>query len=175
LKIIPLKCLLLKHRIPCYGYLFKEKIKERGIIKEMIEEFDLKIPEIIQFKRGNDVTREDGTVLNHLEFTTHPPKPRSYAFCTDTKYIENLKEIVANVDILYHEATFKHDMLDRAKATFHTTAQQAATLAKNANVKQLILGHFSQRYGETTEIEEEAKSTFENTKCVEDGDVFLVR
>jgi len=165
----------LKHRIPCYGYLFKEKQKERGIIKEMIDEFDLKIPEIIQFKRSHDVVREDGSVLNHLEFTTHPPKQQSYAFCTDTKYIEKLKEIIEGVDILYHEATFKHDMLNRAKATFHTTAKQAATLAKNSNVKQLILGHFSQRYGDTTEIEEEAKETFGNTKCVKDGDVFLLK
>ena len=165
----------LKHRIPCYGYLFKEKLKERGIIKEMIEEFDLKIPEIIQLKKGNDVEREDGIVLNHLEFTTPPPRQQSYAFCTDTKYIESLKEIVGEVDILYHEATFLHDMLDRAKATFHTTAQQAATLAKNSNVKQLILGHFSQRYGDTVDLENEAKAIFENTKCVEDGDVFLLR
>ena len=165
----------LKHRIPCYGYLFKEKLKERGIVKEMIEEFDLKIPEIIQLKRGNDVERENGDILNHLEFTTPPPKQQSYAFCTDTKYIESLKEIIEGVDLLYHEATFMHDMLDRAKATFHTTAQQAATLAENSNVGKLLLGHFSQRYGNTVDLENEAKAIFENTTCVEDGDVFLLK
>lgn len=164
----------LKHRITCFGYLFKEKPKERGIIKDYIDEFQLSIPEIIQLKKGNTIQREDGTVLDHLKLTNEPPKRQSYAFCTDTKYIEGLKDIVANVDILYHEATFTHDMLDRAKKTFHTTAQQAATLAKNANVNQLLLGHFSQRYGDTNEIEQEAKSIFDNTTCVKDGDRFLL-
>lgn len=164
----------LKHRIPCYGYLFKEKKKERGIIKYKIDELKLSIAEIVQLKRSNDVTRDSGEVLNYLELTHEPPKEQSYAFCTDTKYIESLKEIVKDVDILYHEATFTHDLLDRAKATYHTTGKQAATLAKNANVKQLILGHFSQRYGDTSEIEQEAKAIFENTKCVRDGDQFLL-
>ena len=104
-----------KHRIPCYGYLFKEKPKERGLIKGMIEEYNLLIPEIIQLKNGKDVERENGEILNHLEFTSKPPKQQSYAFCTDTKYIESLKEIIADVDLLYHEATFTHEMLDRAK------------------------------------------------------------
>ena len=165
----------LKHRIPCYGYLFKEKKKERGIIKSKIDELKLSIAEIVQLKRSNDVTRESGEVLNHLELTHEPAKEQSYAFCTDTKYIESLNEIVKDVDILYHEATFTHDLLDRAKATYHTTGKQAATLAKNANVKQLILGHFSQRYGDTSEIEQEAKIIFENTKCVRDGDQFLLK
>ena len=165
----------LKHRIKCYGYLFKEKIKDRGVIKEMIDEHQLSIAEIVQLKRGNDVERASGEVLNYLELTLDPPKQQSYAFCTDTKYIESLKEIVKEVDLLYHEATFTHDLLDRAKATFHSTGQQAATLAKNANVKQLILGHFSQRYGDTSEIEQEAKAVFENTTCVRDGDQFILK
>lgn len=165
----------LKHRITCFGYLFKEKPKERGVIKEKIDEFKLSIPEIVQLKKSNNVTRENGEVLNYLELTAEPPKIQSYAFCTDTKYIEKLKEIIEGVDILYHEATFTHDMKDRAKATFHTTAQQAATLAKNANVKQLLLGHFSQRYANTDDIQKEAQAIFKNTNCVNDGDQFLVK
>ena len=164
----------LKHRIKCYGYLLKEKVKDRSIIKEMVEEYKLLIPEIIKLKNGEDVERDNGLLKNE-DFTLNPPKQQSYAFCTDTKYIESLKDVINNVDILYHEATFAHDMLDRAKATYHTTGVQAATLAKNANVKKLILGHFSQRYGDTSEIEQEAKAIFENTTCVRDGDVFLLK
>jgi ribonuclease Z len=164
----------LKHRIPCYGFLFKEKTKERGMIKEKIKELDIKIPEILKLKVGKNVIRKDGSVLNYLELTTPPDNPKSYAFCTDTKYIESLNETLRDVDLLYHEATFIHSLLKRAKATFHTTAFQAATLAKNAHVGQLLLGHFSQRYSSTKDIEQEAKSIFENTICVKDGDNFVL-
>ncbi len=164
----------LKHRIPCYGFLFKEKLKERGMIKEKIDEFKIKIPEIIQLKKGKDVIRENGVKLNYLELTTPPEPPKSYAFCTDTKYIESLKDVIKDVDLLYHEATFIHDLLSRAKATYHTTAFQAATLATKANVNKLLLGHFSQRYSSTKDIEQEAKSIFENTICVKDGDEFII-
>ncbi len=164
----------LKHRIPCYGFLFKEKVKDRGMIKEKIQELDIKIPEIIQLKSSKNIIRDNGDELNYLDLTTPPEQPKSYAFCTDTKYIESLKEILKDVDLLYHEATFIHGLLSRAKATFHTTAFQAATLAKNANVGQLLLGHFSQRYSSTKDIETEAKSIFENTICVKDGDNFIV-
>jgi len=164
----------LKHRIPCYGFLFKEKLKERGMITENIKKFNIKIPEILRLKASKNVTRENREVLNYLEHTTPPSKPKSYAFCTDTKYIDNLHEIVKDVDILYHEATFVHELLSRAKATFHTTAFQAATLAKKANVRKLLLGHFSQRYSSTKDIEKEAKSVFNRTICVKDGDTFIL-
>lgn len=173
-KIMEVFAFPLKHRIPCYGFLFKEKIKERGMIPENIKKFDIKIPEILQLKASKNVIRESGEVLNYLEVTNPPLVPKSYAFCTDTKYIDNLKEVLKNVDVLYHEATFIHNLLSRAKATYHTTAFQAATLAKNAHVKQLLLGHFSQRYSSTKDIEHEAKSIFENTICVKDGDEFLI-
>jgi ribonuclease Z len=164
----------LKHRIPCYGFLFKEKPKERGMIKEKIDELDIKIPEILKLKVSENVTREDKSVLSYLELTTPPDNPKSYAFCTDTKYIESLSETLKDVDLLYHEATFIQGLLKRAKATYHTTAFQAASLAKDAHVGQLLLGHFSQRYSSTKDIEQEAKSVFENTTCVKDGDNFVL-
>lgn len=164
----------LKHRISCYGFLFKEKIKERSLIKSKIEEFDLKIPEIVQLKQSKNVLRESGETLFYENLTTEPPKPISYAFCTDTKYLPHLSDILANTDILYHEATFTDKYKNRAKATFHATAKQAATLAKNAQVGQLLLGHFSARYKSTKEIEEEAKSIFESVVCVNDGDNFIL-
>ena len=172
--IMEVTAIPLKHRIPCYGFLFKEKLKERSIIKEKIKEFDLKIPEILQLKASNDVIRENGELLKFEDLTLPPLKPKTYAFCTDTKYLESLKNILKEVDLLYHEATFTHDMLKRAKATYHTTAKQAATLAKLAQVKQLLLGHFSQRYASTIDIEKEAKAFFESTVCVKDGQEFTV-
>ncbi len=163
----------LKHRIPCYGFLFEEKIKERGIDKAAIKAYTLTIPEIISLKRGEDLTRE-GQLIANKELTNEPPKPKSYAFCTDTKYLEKLPEIIKNVDVLYHEATFLDKEKERAKTTFHTTAKQAAIIAKSANAGQLLLGHFSARYRTTDEIDAEAKTIFENTICVEDGDKFVI-
>ena len=163
----------LKHRIPCYGFLFKEKIKERAIISEMIKPYELTIPEMVQLKKGNDIYR-DGEVVSHKILTSDPPKPKSYAFCTDTKYYEKISEWINDVDILYHESTFLDKEKARAKATFHTTALQAGQIAKISNVGQLLLGHFSARYKTTDQIAEEAQTIFPNTICVNDGDEFLL-
>lgn len=163
----------LKHRISCFGFIFREKLKERSIIKAKIEPFQLTIPEIVQLKKGQDLIRND-EVISCDQLTTAPPCPKSYAFCTDTKYIPGLADAFHNVDTLYHEATFLDQEKVRAKATFHTTAFQAATLAKTAQVGQLLLGHFSARYKSTELHLQEAKAVFDNTICVEDGDDFLI-
>ncbi len=163
----------LKHRIPCYGYLFEEKEKERGMIKEAVEKFKLTIPEILALKKGEDIKRGEQVILSR-EVTTDPPKIKSYAFCTDTKYISDLHESIMGVDILYHEATFLEKEKDRAKATFHSTALQAARVANAAGAKQLLLGHFSARYKSTEELELEAKTVFDQTVCVNDGDKYII-
>lgn len=163
----------LKHRIPCYGFLFEEKLKERKVDKTLIENYQLTIPEIVQLKRGEDLVRAKEIIKNN-ELTVDPSKPKSYAFCTDTRYLINLPDQIKSVDILYHEATFLDQDKERAKATFHTTALQAAKIAKKAEVGQLLLGHFSARYRSTKDLEKEAKTIFENTVCVNDGDKFLL-
>ena len=101
-------------------------------------------------------------------------KTRSYAYCSDTSYTESIIPIVNGVDVLYHESTFLKDMEDRAKTTFHSTAHQAATIAKKANVELLLLGHYSARYKSSSDFEIEAKEIFENVKAVEDGDLISI-
>jgi ribonuclease Z len=163
----------LKHRIACFGFLFQEKLKERSIIPELIKPNALTIPEMVQLKKGADIER-NGKIISHLKLTNPPPKPFSYAYCTDTKAMQKLPAWIKGADLLYHEATFLESEKDRAKATFHTTAHQAAEIAFTAEVGKLLLGHFSARYKGTDQHKTEAQVIFQNTVCVEDGDTFLL-
>ncbi len=172
-KVMTVKAIPLKHRIACYGFLFEEKLKERGVDPDAIKKYDLKIPEILALKAGKDVVRGEITMPNK-DVTFDPPKPKSYAFCTDTKYLSRLADEIKGVDCLYHEATFLDEDKDRAKATFHTTALQAASLAKAAKAGQLLLGHFSARYSNVDAHLSEAQSLFPNTTCVNDGEEFYI-
>src|SRR3989338_6977373 len=125
-------------------------------------------------KRGEDVTLEDGRVLKSSEYTFPPRKHRSYAYCSDTIYQEAIVPFIQGVDMLYHEATFLEDMTDRAKATFHSTAAQAARIAQLANAGLLLLGHLSARYDDGNAHAAEARLVFENTMVVEDGMVIVL-
>lgn len=165
----------LNHRVPCSAYIFREKEKKRGINKEAIPE-QLTPLQINMLRDGQDVVDEDGRVRYRNEAVTFPPKkPFSYAYCSDTKYLPELAEKVRNVDLMYHEATFMEDMRERAESTFHTTAAQAARLAKEANVGQLLLGHFSTRYRELGPLLNEARAVFPNTFLAEEGKKFIVK
>ena len=164
----------LNHRIDCWGFLFEEQPKEYNIIPEKIEEFKLAIPEIVKLKKGEDVTREDASILSFKELTTPPAPPIKYAYCTDTRPVEEVKDWCNEVDLMYHEATFIHKQHDRAIKTHHSTAQEAAMLAAKAGVKHLLLGHFSARFNSTGILHEEARIFHENVTCVEDGDEFLL-
>lgn len=163
----------LKHRIPCFGFLFQEKKKDKRINKDKIKKYSLSLEEILKAKRGFDIDRE-GEIISNKEVTHPDEKLLSYAFCTDTKYLPYLADWIKEASLLYHEATFTHDLKDRAKSTYHSTAQQAAQVAEAANVDRLILGHFSARYDNTDAIQEEASSVFPKVSCVNDGDVFLL-
>jgi ribonuclease Z len=164
----------LRHRIPTIGFLFREKEKDRNIRKDVIEKYDMNVKDIVRVKQGEDyITRNGQTIPNH-ELTIPPFKSRSYAYCSDTLFHKGLAERIRNVDLLYHEATFMEKDKNLAKLTMHSTAAQAATIAKMANAGQLLIGHFSSRYKSPDEITDEAKTIFENTLAVEDGSQYEV-
>lgn len=164
----------LNHRIPCSGFLFKEKERPRKLIKEKIEEYNIPPHLMNDLKAGKDLILEGRKSIPNAEITTEPRKTRSYAYCSDTKFDEEVMETVKGVDLLYHETTFLHELLDRANETYHTTSLQAGELAKKAGVKQLLIGHFSARYTDTGSLLNEAKQIFSNTLVAEEGKNFAV-
>lgn len=164
----------LVHKLRCSGFLFREKPKPRRIDKSSLPE-GLLIRQIAGLKRGDDVVDDEGTILyRNSELTFAPRKSRSYAYCSDTAYHEQLVPWIKDVDVLYHEATFTNEESAKARETLHSTAQQAATIAKMANVTQLLLGHFSARYRDLTPILEEAKLIFENSVLAIEGDEITI-
>ena len=154
----------LDHRIYCNGYLFKEKPKERHLnMKEISKYPEIEICDYHNLKRGKDFILKDGYVLKNEALTTEAEPPVSYAFCSDTRYLESIVPIIKNVDLLYHEATFLHDLKEMADYTGHSTALEAATIAKKAQVGKLILGHFSNRYSDLSVMTDEARQIFPNS------------
>lgn len=164
----------LNHRIPTNGFLIREKTKERSIDGVKFKKDGLSLTCIPLFKKGEDVVLENGKCISYLDYTFDPPVPRSYAYCSDTKYDERIVNYIKGANLLYHEATFLNDKRDRAKVTFHSTASEAAQIATKAEVKALLIGHFSARYETTDEHLKEAQAFFNNTTAVEDGDVFRI-
>jgi ribonuclease Z len=173
-KEITVHSIPLQHGIPCNGYLFREKPKARKMIKEKIGAYNIPFKNIPAIKAGADWQSPNGALISNDELTLPPARPRSFAFCSDTAYAESIIPIIQDVDLLYHEATFLHEDLDKAIATNHTTALQAATIAKKANAKKLVLGHYSARYDEIDAHLAEAKPVFTATKLGVDGGVFEV-
>lgn len=154
----------LNHRIYCNGYLFREKVKERHLnMKEIAKYPEIETCDYHNLKLGKDFILHDGYVLKNEVLTTEPSKSVSYAFCSDTRYHESILPIIENVDVLYHEATFLHELKDMADYTGHTTALEAARIARKANVGKLILGHFSNRYHDLNVFTDEAREVFANT------------
>jgi len=164
----------LNHRIPCSGYLFEEKPKKRRIIKEMLPS-DFSVRNIVRLKNGEDIEDEDGKVIYENTKYTYPPKKSfKYAYCSDTKYDESIIPYIQGADMLYHESTFLDEHADRAANTFHSTAKEAATIAKKANVGKLLLGHFSIRYKELEPLKEEARTVFDNSDLAIEGEDYVL-
>ncbi|ACU07382.1 Ribonuclease Z [Flavobacteriaceae bacterium 3519-10] len=154
----------LKHRVYCNGYLFREKPKERHLNMQEISKYpEIETCDYQNIKLGKDFVLNDGYTLKNATLTTDPSKSVSYAFCSDTRYIESIVPIIENVDVLYHESTFLHDLKEMADYTGHTTALEAARIARKANVGKLILGHFSNRYHDLTVFTDEAREVFPNS------------
>ena len=159
----------LKHRIAASGFLFKEKEKMRHIKREMIDFYNIPIREINNIKCGADFTTAQGEVIPNERLTTPPKPPRSYAYCSDTAYDESIVPYIKGVDILYHEATFAESEIATAIKTAHSTARQAAEIAKQAEVKGLVIGHFSSRYNDLNVLLQEAKAVFPDTELAYEG------
>lgn len=166
---VSVKTIPLKHRVPCAGFLFEEKQKEAHLIPDMIKFYNIPVKELSKIKKGADFVTEEGVVVANSRLTRPAEKARSYAYCSDTAYSESIVPIIEGVDLLYHEATFSEDAAARARETGHSTAKQAARIAKMANVKKLMLGHFSARYTDNRILKDEAKEIFENTILANEG------
>lgn len=173
-KNITVTTIPLVHRIPTCGFLFKEQAKPRNIIAEQIKIHNIDYQQIRAIKAGADFTTSKGQIILNADLTIAPIPPRSYAFCSDTAYSEDIIPIIKNVDLLYHETTFMSGMEVMAAKTGHSTAKQAATIAKKANAKQLICGHYSSRFKDLAPLLAEARSVFPNTELGIEGRIFEV-
>lgn len=168
---LTVQSILLNHRIPCCGFVFKEKEPLLSIRKDKIEFYKILPQDIPNIKRGIDYNY-NGRMVSFKELTYPPKVPDSYAYCSDTKYNPNLIQFLNGINLLYHEATFLHELLARANETFHTTALQAAELASICNIKRLIIGHFSARYNDLTPLLQEARSKFKETHLAIEGESY---
>jgi ribonuclease Z len=171
---ITVETMILDHRISCTGFVFRQKTRLRKIIKEKAEQLKIPVEYFTLLKRGADYFTTDGKTYPNNELTTDPEAPKAYAYCSDTMYRESYFPQITNVDLLYHEATFAHIMLDRAIETHHTTALQAGEIAKIVGAKKLLIGHFSARYKSLTELLDEARSVFPETELAIEGKTFVI-
>ena len=164
----------LQHRVPCCGFIFREKPTLPHIRRDMIDYYGIPVSQINNIKNGADWTNEDGDVIPNARLVQSADSPRSYAYCSDTRFVPGLKEKVKGVTVLYHESTYTSDQEDRAKIYYHSTARQAATIAAGAGVGTLLLGHYSARYNDEQVLLQEAKAVFEHSILSQEGMVFDV-
>ena len=160
--------------MPAYGFLFREKLSDRNIIKEYIDKYNIPPIRIPAIKKGEDFITSDGKIVKNEEITLPPPEPLSYAYCSDTKYFKRLASFVKEVSLLYHEATFDKTKEDLAEMTGHSTTLDAAKTALEANVGTLIIGHFSARYKDIAPLVDEARTVFPETYPAIDGKSYEV-
>ena len=171
---LTISTIALQHRTPAFGYLFREKKKALNVRKEKIQILGLGIADVVKLKRGEDYVSPSGELIPNSQLTLPPMHQRSYAYLSDTKFNPELAERVKGVDLLFHEATFLESDKKLAAQTQHSTAAEAAKLAKLAGVKKLLIGHFSSRYKDPLLLENEAKEVFENSRGVNDGDIYSI-
>ena len=171
---LQVETIILKHRLPTTGFLFKEKKGLRKILSEKIAEYNIPHIAIPDIKRGSDFTDANGEVIANTELTADPHSQRSYAYCSDTVFTEDYIEQIKGVDLLYHEATFVDEHTARALETFHTTSRQAATIAKAAQAKKLVIGHFSARYENLDLLLSQSREVFPETYLAKEGTVFEI-
>ena len=164
----------LDHGLPCTGFLFREKKRLRKLLKEKLERLKIPVEYYSALKKGADYTGNDGKVIKNDQLTIDSDEPKTYAYCSDTMYNENYFKQISNATLLYHEATFLNNMLDRANDTRHTTALQAGEVALKTNADKLLIGHFSARYKILNDLIDEARSVFPNTDLAIEGKTFII-
>ena len=171
---ITVETIPLEHRMPTCGYIIREKPLAPHIRPEMLEAYNIPRSQINNIKMGADWTTEDGDVIPNARLVVPADSPRSYAYCSDTRYIPTLHELLKGVNTLYHESTYGEDKLKSAEKYCHSTARQAAMVARDAGVRQLLLGHYSSRYDDENVLLQEAKAVFENVRLTNEMDVIDV-
>lgn len=171
---VTIETIPLQHRLPCCGYLFREQPTLPHIRRDMIDFYQIPLSQIGNIKSGADWTTSDGELVPNSRLVTPADPPRSYAYCSDTRYIPNLYERVYGVNLLYHESTYADDNLQMAGKYYHSTARQAALVASDAHVGRLLLGHYSSRYADEQVLLDEAKQVFPNTSLTNEFDIFDV-
>jgi len=169
---VSVRTIPLKHRVYTNGFLFQEKPLPRKLDIDAVTEHEIDRSQYNNIKNGANGIMENGTIVSNSALTLDPPNPKSYAFCSDTVYNENIIPLIEHVNVLYHESTFLETETDLCNITRHTTAKQAALIAQKANVGSLILGHYSTRYKSIGLFKEEALEVFPRVELADDGKVF---
>lgn len=162
----------LKHRVYTNGFLFKEKLEDRKLNVDAARELNIDLSYYNKIKQGFDVENRDGKLISNKDITFDPPAPKSYAYCSDTEYNPEMVPQIEGATVLYHESTFLDEHYHLAEKTKHSTAKEAAVIARKANIGTLILGHYSGRYGKLELFRKEAQEVFDNVELAEDGKSF---
>lgn len=174
-KKITIHCFPVYHRINCWGFLFREKDKLRKVDVDRCRELGVPAYFYPRLKEGDDYQHQDGSITSNHLVTKPAPHPFSYAFCADTRFEPSLADVVKGVDLLYHESTYLAEHEDKAASRFHATAGQAATIAKMAGVKRLLIGHFSSKYTVLDPFLDEARAVFPDADLALEGTTYLIR
>lgn len=171
---ITVETLPLNHRMPCCGFLFREKPKRRHLIGDMASHYNIPTYLRQSIKDGADFITPDGEVIENRRLTKDADPSRSYAYCSDTRPCPEICKYLKDVDLLYHEATFAESEKERARITHHSTAREAAEIALKAGAKRLVIGHFSSRYDDEEELQAEAREIFPDSICANEGSIFSI-
>jgi len=168
------KCFPTNHRIECYGFSFHEKKGRRKLIPERAKEFDIPVAFYDKLKAGEDYVKKNGELIKNEWVTEEGAPGKTYVYCADTKYDESIIPHIGDADLIYHETTYLDALQQRAIDRFHSTTKQAALIAKKANVRKLLIGHFSSKYDTLEEFETEAREVFLNTELAIEGVTYKV-
>lgn len=171
---ICIRCFRTNHRIECYGFVFEEKEGKRKLLIDKVRKLNIPVSFYSSLQGGLDYITPRGLVIRNDSVTTAPEHGKKYAFCADTKYDESIIEHIYDADMIYHETTYLDNMRDKAGERFHSTTKEAATIAKKARVKKLLIGHFSSKYNTLDQFQDEAREIFPNTELAIEGNTYEI-